>query len=278
MSNALVTRRHALRRLGKWCAAAGLIAPSLLRARTPAPPEDGFTFVVLNDLHHDDPADCNPWFTALFRQIAQRHPTAACCLALGDLANRGRPECLQALAHLADTHLPMPFLPVPGNHDQDLEHTPRLYLETFPERLNHTFFHGGWQFVLLDSTQGSAWADTRVPDASLAWLDATLPRLDPTRPTVLATHFPLSNVARMCPLNADEVLARFAGFALRGTFSGHYHAQTRRDRGTFDLVTNVCCSRVAGNHDGSATKGYFLVQASGAGQLVRTFVPLGRVN
>ncbi len=278
---ALPTRRQALGRLG--CGAASLALAPLLGAAAPEEPTrpdpvetpgPGFTFVVLNDLHHAEPAACDPWFTSLFDQITREHPSVKFCLALGDLVHRGKPECLAALAQLAARRLPVPFLPVPGNHDQDLEQTPRLYLESFPGRLNYTFRQDDWQFVMIDTTQGSEWVDTYVPAATLAWLDQTLPQLDRARPTVIGTHFPLSNVAPMCPLNADEVLARFAGFALRGTFSGHHHAQTRRDRGAYELVTNVCCSRVAGNHDGSVTKGYFLVHASPEGRLTRRFVPL----
>ena len=41
---------------------------------------------------------------------------------------------------------------VPGNHDNDLEESTRLYAEVFPGRLNYTWEHGGWQFVAIDTT------------------------------------------------------------------------------------------------------------------------------
>lgn len=249
--------------------AAGLWPGARLAGQTRA---DAISFVVINDLHHDDVAQCDPWFTALFRQIAAQQGEAACCLALGDLANRGRPESLAAIARLAAAHLPMPFLPVPGNHDQDVEQTLRLYLEAFPGRRNHVAHFGGWQFVLVDTTQGTDWADTHIADDTLAWLDRTLPSLDPAQPTILGSHFPLSNVAKMCPLNADDLLGRFLPFNLRGVFAGHYHAQTARERGAYQIVTNVCCGRATSNHDGSANKGYFVVRGAPSGLLQREFV------
>jgi 3',5'-cyclic AMP phosphodiesterase CpdA len=269
MSLPLLSRRGAMGRLGLLLAA-GLWPGVRLAGQARS---GGTTFVVINDLHHDNAAECDPWFEALFRQIAARHPEAVVCLALGDLANRGLPESLSALARLAAARLPIPFLPVPGNHDQDVERTTRIYLEAFPGRLNYVERFGDWQFVLVDTTQGADWADTAISDQTLAWLDATLPSLDPARPTVLGSHFPLSNVAKMCPLNADDLLRRFLPFNLRGVFAGHYHAQTVRQRERFDLVTNVCCGRATGNHDGSERKGYFVVRASASNALEREFVP-----
>lgn len=268
MESSLLSRRAMVGRLGALLAA-GLWPGARLAGQMTV---SEITFVVINDLHHDGVDACDRWFEALFRQIGTRHGGAACCLALGDLANRGQPPSLAAVARLAAAHLPMPFLPVPGNHDQDLEQDARIYLEAFPGRRNHVERYGDWQFVLVDTTQGKDWADTQISADTLAWLDRTLPSLDPARPTVLGSHFPLSNVAKMCPLNADELLGRFLRFNLRGVFAGHYHAQTSRPREGFEIVTNVCCGRATGNHDGTLRKGYFVVRGTAAGSLQREFV------
>lgn len=228
-----------------------------------------FSFVVANDFHHDN-AECDAWFEKLFRQIGG-HPGVAFCAGLGDLANHGRPESIAAIARLSAV-AGVPFHPVPGNHDNDLEESTRLYAEVLPGKLNYTWTHAGWQCVALDTTDGKKWGDTRVSPTTLAWLDAIVPTLEAERPTLLFTHFPLTPVRNLTPLNAEDVLARFTHVNLRGAFSGHYHGRTLVRRGECELVTDVCCSRVATNHDGSVEKGYWLCEARADGRLERQFV------
>lgn len=259
-----LTRRQAL---GHFAAllAVGLW-PGAVRGDDQA---DGLTFVAANDFHHDNAA-CDPWFEGLFRQIGT-HTGIAFCLGLGDLANKGLPESIEAIRrHAALTGVP--FHPTPGNHDNDLEENTRVYTGVFPEGLNYSWEKAGWQFVSIDSSDGKKWGDTHVSEKTLAWLDAELPRLDRRKPTVLCTHFPLARSVKLCPLNAEDVLARFAAFNLRGVFSGHYHGQTHVSRGNCGLVTNVCCSRIMGNHDGTTEKGYWLCRGEKDGTLSRLFV------
>ena len=116
----------------------------------------------------------------------------------------------------------------------------------------------GWQFVVVDTTEGSIYEDTVIAPETLTWLDETLPTLDPHAPTVLATHFPLASEVEFCPGNADQLLDRFKGLNMRGVFSGHFHGQTAYTRDTYELVTNVCLARVRPNHDGSTNKGYWV--------------------
>jgi len=100
-----------------------------------------------------------------------------------------------------------------------------------------------------------------------------LPKLDPQKPTVVFTHFPLGAGVKMRPLNAEAVLERFLDFNLRGVFSGHYHARTAVAYRGIEVVTNACCARVRDNHDGSKGKGYFVVNGTPDGLLTREFVP-----
>ena len=242
--------------------------PGALRA-APTSGVGRFSFVVANDFHHEN-SDCDPWFDRLFRQIGT-HRALAFCAALGDLANKGRPESLQAMKRALEL-TGVPFYTVPGNHDNDLEETTALYSSVFPGRLNYTWTHAGWQFVAIDTTDGKKWGDTHVSAATLSWLDAEIPSLDPARPTVLCTHFPLTPIRNLTPLNVEDVLARFEKINLRGVFSGHYHGKQIVTRGSYDLVTDVCCSRFAKNHDGSLEKGYWLCRAEEDGTLRREFV------
>ena len=225
--------------------------------------------MVLNDFHHDGP-DCDPWMEALFSQVTQTEG-AAFCFGLGDLANTGKRESLVSMRNHAE-RLGIPFYVTPGNHDLDESPTDGYFSEVFPDRLNYTFSQGGWQFVVVDTSEGNKWKDVMISDRTLAWLDRTLPTLDPTLPTVLGTHFPLAAEVNMCPLNAENLLARFVGFNLRSTFSGHFHGQTENIQGQLTMMTNVCVARVRGNHDGTAFKGYWVCDARPDGRLERNFV------
>ena len=264
--NTPITRRQAVGRLafllavGRW--------PGLLRGAA-AGEAGSLRFAVANDFHHDGAA-CDPWFEKLFAQIG-KHRGIAFCAGLGDLANHGRPESIAAVNRLSAL-TGVPFYPIPGNHDNDLEANTRVYAGILPGRLNYHWSIEGWQFVAIDTTDGKAWGRTHVSPATLAWLETTLPTLDSKRPTVLCSHFPLTPIRDLSPLNAEAVLEKFIAFNLRGVFAGHFHGQTIVNRGDCALVTDVCCSRVAKNHDGTTKKGYWVVDAHGDGQLERTFV------
>lgn len=268
MITASITRRAALGQLGALLAAG--LWPGALRAEgRPLPGVGAVRFAVLNDFHHDS-ADCDAWFRNLFKSVAAQGDLAFVA-GLGDLANAGKPESIAAIKRLA-TAVRAPFYPVPGNHDNDLEENTRVYSEIFPGRLNYTWSEAGWQFVALDTTDGKKWGDTQVSAATLAWLKVELPKLDPKRPTVVLTHFPLGAGVKYRPLNAEAVLEHFLEFNLRGVFSGHYHAQTKVAYRWIDCVTNACCARVRDNHDGTKAKGYFVVRGSADGLLTREFV------
>lgn len=262
-----VTRREALRRiplatllgLGLW--------PGARSARAAAGGE-GFTFIVANDLHHLN-AECDPWFETLVGQM-NRHEDAAFALLVGDLAETGQRGNLVAVRdHFARLRAPV-YVQI-GNHDYRTASDRTAYEELFPDRINYVFRHAGWQFVGIDSTQGTEWQNTEVQPATLKWLDGTLPTLDASRPTVLFTHFPMASDVSMAPRNADRVLERFLAFNLQGVFCGHWHGLTEHRFHDADVVTNVCCARSRDNHDGSKRKGYWLVQAE-AGRLRREFV------
>ena len=265
-----LTRRGALGRLagllavGAW---PGALASAKAESKAGG---TGLRFVVLNDFHHDD-EQCDPWMRALFAQVAQTE-RAAFCFGLGDLANAGKRESLLSMRTHAK-RLGMPFYVTPGNHDLDESPIDGYFSEVFPDRLNYTFTQGGWQFVVVDTSDGNKWKDVVISEQTLAWLDQTLPTLDPTLPTVVGTHFPLAAAVRMCPLNAENLLARFVGFNLRATFSGHFHGQTEHAQGRMTMTTNVCVARVRGNHDGTEFKGYWVCDARPDGTLSREFVP-----
>ena len=251
--------------MGAWPGLTGCVSRSGSTGST-----EKVRFVVTNDFHHEEAA-CDPWMRALFTQVSKT-PRAEFCFALGDLANSGKRSSLESMrAHLQLTG--MLTYPTPGNHDLDESPVEGFYEEVFPGRRNYAFTRQGWQFVVVDTTEGTAWKDVTIGDATFAWLDANLGKLDPTAPTVLLTHFPIAAEVRMCPLNAESLLRQFVNFNLRGTFSGHFHGQSLVHRGATEMVTNVCVARVRGNHDGTDFKGYWVCDGAPDGTLTRRFVP-----
>lgn len=267
-----ISRRSALGLL----LSAGLWPGCVRLPRAGLTPGVPFTFAALNDLHHSN-EECNPWFESVFAQVAQHRP--AFVLLLGDLADRGEPASFATVRRLS-ARIGVPCHTVPGNHDNDVEKTTALYATAFPGGLNSRFTHEGWQFIGLDTSDGNQWRDTRVSDATLAWLDRELRSIDPRRPTVLFTHFPLASGIRtqqghvLTPVNAEAVLQRLVSLNLRAVLSGHFHGMTERAWIRGPLITGACCSRVRDNHDGTPTKGWWLCQATSAGEFHRSFVPL----
>lgn len=268
MPSTHLTRRDLLRRSPAALLAAGLW-PGTLAAGDPA--TEPFSFLVVNDLHSLD-KKCRPWFDKVVKQMAGHVEKPALLLIVGDLADGGTAEQLSAVR---DTfaRLTVPVYVVPGNHDFTPKEERKAYDDLYPNRLNYAFDHGGWQFVGLDSTEGTKSQNTTVAADTLKWIDAGLPKLDKKKPLVVFTHFPLGEGVRMRPKNADAVLKRFTPFNLRAVYGGHFHGFTEKSVGEAVLTTNRCCAFARGNHDGTKEKGYVLVTAKD-GKLTRSFVEM----
>ncbi len=247
------------------CLAAG-IWPGAVRADN-ARPSSRFRFVVINDTHRLTP-ECNDYLAGAIRLMKQQEPKF--CLHCGDLTDKGRPEDFAAVETVFAS-LEVRTYVVIGNHDYLTQSDRAAYDKTNPGRSNYTFRHRGWQFIGLDTTDGQRYEKIAVQPTTLRWLDETLPRLNPRRPTVVFTHFPLGADVNYRPTNAEDLLYRFRDFNLQAVFSGHYHARTERTSGQAVLTTNVCCALKRDNHDGTKAKGFFVCDAAD-GKLQRTFV------
>ena len=221
-----------------------------------------FSFLAVSDLHYQGDA-CRPWLERAFRQMRSEPEEPEFCLVLGDLTDAGTREQLAGVRSLLED-LGRPIYPVIGNHDFHPDDGPHHYRRAFPGRINYQFEHRDWLFVGLDTCEGLPYEDTSVQPPTLDWLDRTLPHLDPAAPMVVFTHFPLGPGVPMRPLNADEVLRRFARHNLKAVLSGHFHGLTERRAGETLLVTGRCCSAARDNHDGSHEKGYLLCTAYGS--------------
>lgn len=230
-----------------------------------------FRFIAANDLHYDT-GPCREWFTAMVEQMKTSAPDAAFCLLCGDLANTGQKDALAAVKEIFGG-LGVPVHAVPGNHDiTDGDESRANYDEIFPGKLNYHFEHAGWQFIALDTTMGTKYDKTTIGEATLAFLDAEIPKLDAAKPTVCFTHFPLGQKVTHVPLNAAAVVERLVKLNLCGVLSGHWHGASETPAGHGIMSTNRCCARVRGNHDKSPLKGWFVCEAKADGTLERKFV------
>ena len=150
MRNAL-TRREWLRLSAGALLSLGLW-PGRLRGAD-APATDDFTFIAVNDLHALEDA-CRPWFDDVVRQMKASAPTAEFCLLGGDLAENGTPAQLTLLKN-SFSSLGIPCHAVVGNHDYQSATDRSAYERIFPEQINYSFAHRGWQIIGLDSSEGT---------------------------------------------------------------------------------------------------------------------------
>ncbi len=267
ISKSGLSRRKALRlgagtlwSLGLW--------PGVLRAAD-AGSGGRFSFIAVNDLHYvDDQA--MPFLTRAGELMKSGDPRPELCLMAGDYSEHGTKEELSATRDFFKG-LGIPVYGVVGNHDYATQTDRKAYEEIFPDRINYHIEHRDWQVVGLDTTAGLRASRTNVSDATLHWVDETLPKLDKQRPTIVISHFPLGPGVANRPTNADGVLEKFLDYNLQAVFCGHWHGQSERQVRQAVVTTNRCCSFSANNHDGSKQKGFFACQAA-EGRVSRRFM------
>jgi len=265
-----LTRREMLRLSAGTLLSLG-IWPGRLRAGENGPIAQDFSFIAVNDLHYREDA-CRPWFEEVVGQMRASAPQAELCLLGGDLADDGTAQQLIPIRDIF-SKLSIPIYGVIGNHDYVTDEDRSAYERIYPDRLNYSFEHRGWQFVALDSTQGRRATEASIQAHTFRWLSDNLGKLQADRPTILVTHFPLGEGMPARSLNADELLGHFLDFNLRAVFCGHYHGFSEVTFHSGKITTDRCCSRVRKNHDGTPQKGWFVCQATGD-EIGRRFVEL----
>lgn len=223
-------------------------------------------FIVINDLHVTD-RSCTDWLAGIVKEMKDHK--AELVILDGDLSEHGEAAQLTPVRDLFQT-LGVPIRVVIGNHDWRSNSDRKAFDEVFPNSCNYTFDHGGWQFLGLDTSHGMR-SQVAVQSPTLTWLDSNLGKLDRNKPMVLFTHFPLGEKVPMRVSNPDAVYQRLKTFNIRAVFNGHHHGFTERKLRDVIITTNRCCSRKAGNHDGSKEKGYFICTAKD-GVVMRKFV------
>jgi hypothetical protein len=203
------------------------------------------------------------------RQLKAEPGSFDFCLLVGDLSEDGRAEQLAPVRDIFKA-LGIPVYNVIGNHDHLTDTDCQLYQELTCRRLNYSFEHKGWQVVVADLAEGRR-ALVRAAPGTLGYLQQVAAAIPPSRPVILATHFPLGPSVPMRVVNADDVLGIWKGRNLRAVINGHFHGFTQRQLGATVLTTDRCCSFRRGNHDGTKEKGYFVCRVKD-GELTRTFV------
>jgi len=240
-----------------------------------------FPFAVLNDLHYMDELD-RPWLEGMVRQV-NAIDGLELVLVLGDLAELGTREELLAARDIL-TQLRVPYYTVPGNHDGPPGRPTGLgpaglttYNELFPNRRNYTFTHKNWQFLALDTTDGSAYRHLPLTAETRAYAAHAAATLDPQLPTILFTHFPLNPSIKYALSDGYDLLDILSPLNLRIVFSGHYHALTETpapllaNRPHLMLLTNRCASRTRELEDTANQRGYFRCMANADGSVEYAF-------
>ena len=261
-----ISRRQLMRTSAAALLSAGLW-PGVLAAQDAAVPD--VRFLCVNDLHWFD-ENGDAFFKTVVEKMKQAQPDGGLLLVVGDLVDKGTAAEYAGVGEVLKS-TGMTVKVVAGNHDWQTQTDRKPYDEAWPNSLNYTFEHAGWQFVGLDSSDGVKFEQVSVLKPTLDWLDENLPKLDKRRPMVLYTHFPLGKDVKYQVTNADNVLNRFRDYNLRAVFNGHFHSFTERTREPYIITTNKCCSFLRNNHDGTPEKGFFLC-TSKDGKFVREFV------
>jgi len=260
-----LSRRQLLRAASASLLAASICPVALLAGERQSPDSH---FFVLNDLHYvGEP--CGQFLQKVIAQMKAAKEKPDLCLLAGDLSDNGTPQQLTAVRDLLKT-LGIPVRVICGNHDYVRNNDRAPFMDIFPDALNYVFDHRGWQFVGLDTCDGTK-AQVTIPHPTFAFLDYTLHRLDRKRPIALFTHFPLGPGMPNRPPNAPRLLDLFKDHNLQAVFSGHHHGLKECKLGPTTFTTNRCCSLLQQNHDGSKEKGYFLCHAKD-GAITRQFV------
>ena len=254
--------------------AGALLAANLWpgRARAADPATKPLKFIQVNDLHYTEDA-CAPFFEGLVSAF-NKIEGAALVLIAGDLTDGGTLGQCHALHDILGG-LKMPYHVSPGNHEALAQNDRGPCESVFGGKFNVTFEAEGWQFVGLDTTDGTKVSGFDCRKETLDFAASLPAKLDRGKPTFVYTHMPLGPGVTYRLRNADALLEPFKQLNLAAIFNGHYHGFTQKTVLSEVIVTtDVCCSRKRANHDNTFEKGFFLIEAA-EGKWKRTFVEYG---
>ncbi len=184
----------------------------------------GFSFAVVGD-SRDNPN----LYKKILKMIAD--DKVAFLVHTGDLVSHGyQPEFVEFRELMKD--FPLPFLPVPGNHDSP-DGLLREYLQyTGAPGPHYSFEYGLLHFAMADTHLGD------MPSAELAWLDQDLAATKkPVK--IVALHYPPwdpGGTQYVMHSGNAEFMALMEKHQVRYVLAGHIHAY---DQGTRNGITYV---------------------------------------
>jgi 3',5'-cyclic AMP phosphodiesterase CpdA len=192
--------------------------------------------IWLTDLHFGGDPDyfrCDPVarLEAAIAMIQAEHTDAVACVISGDLTNDGDPQVFSSLAGQLSA-LPMPLLPIPGNHDN------RDWLRAALP-LPDGAMEGFVQYRVPCGDVDVICLDTLIPGESggelcpqrMAWLEKALAQ-DPDRPALVFMHHPpfslgIGVMDQIRCANGDALLDLLAGSSkVLHLCCGHVHRPT----------------------------------------------------
>jgi hypothetical protein len=270
----VMTKRSGLSRRQMMKMSAGtLLAASLWpgQLRAAEPETKPLKFIAVNDLHYTDDA-CAPFFEGLVKEW-NGVEGAAFLLIAGDLVDTGTAAQCRAL-HDILAKLKIPYYVNTGNHDWATQTDRSAFEAVFGTKINFHMESNGWQFVGLDTSDGTKVEKFDVKKPTLDFVASLPSALDKSKPTFVYSHFPMGPGVNMRLQNADVLLEPFKQLNVAAIFNGHYHAYTQKSLGASIVTTNRCCSRKRTNHDNTFQKGYFVMDAAD-GKWTRTFMEYG---
>lgn len=259
---------------------------------------------LVGDPQVDDSTEMGYARRSVYRELRGRRDLDM-CIFLGDLVNDNM-SLLPESVGVVDS-LPYQCFMVPGNHDRDVYHGPKLSmyrrrdLSTWRKAVGYvdtSFVRGNVRFVLMNNVRPSDFGMTDYvggfTDRQKHWLDSVLNRgIGETRGrkpshvggtpalTILATHIPFSQMK-----GRDSVLALVPDTSRLLLVSGHTHSVSRDDS-LRELIAGAACGswwRGVKDYDGipyalqscGAPRGYFVADIHRDGTYDLSYKCIGR--
>jgi len=198
------TRRDALKGIVQLASVGGVVFASRLAGaggkKKKSDAHEDFFFLQLSDTHWGYAGVANPRAdTTLKTTVATIRASAQkpdFIVFTGDLTHttddpKERRARMAAMRDMIGALKVKDVRFAPGDHDAQKDRG-EAYQEFFG-KLNYTFDHKGYHFIVLDNTSDP---DQKLGDAQIAWLAADLRQLAAGTPVVVLTHRPLFELYR----------------------------------------------------------------------------------